>query len=205
MTYCTGNESITYHAYDSGTRSHPRSPHYGPLVRESTRNAALWDWCCFVVRLYKLLINQSNRRWVQKLQHSCDVTVMSERETLNNERYVRRLEINAGGNIVNFIKYSSFSTPKSFVQLPVKSVTKGCSICRYSRFTDIEWASKKRFQQSSEAMGIPIQAWMTNNIALFYATWLLIHVQISMMVSPQGKHGSSSSGVLISNDLQICG
>ena len=119
-----------------------------------------------------------------------------ERETLNNERFVRRLEINAGGNIVNFIKYSSFSTPKSFGQLPVKSVTKRCSICRYSRFTDIEWASKKRFQQSSEAMGIPIQAWMTNNIALFYATWLLIHVQISMMVSPQGKHGSSSSGVL---------
>ena len=98
--------------------------------------------------------------------------------------YVRRLEINAGGNIVNFMKYSSFSTPISFEQLPVKSVTKRCSICRYSRFTDIEWASKKRFQQSSEAMGIPIQAWMTNNIALFYATWLLIHVQITMMVSP---------------------
>ena len=66
----------------------------------------------------------------------------------------------------------------------MKSVPKRCSICRYSRFTDIEWASKKRFPQSSEAMGIPIQAWMTNNIALFYATWLLIHVQISMMVSP---------------------
>ena len=74
------------------------------------------------------------------------------------------------GNIVNFMKYSSFSTPISFEQLPVKSVTKRCSICRYSRFTDIEWASKKRFQQSSEAMGIPIQAWMTKNIALFYAT-----------------------------------
>ena len=44
----------------------------------------------------------------------------------------------------------------------MKSITKRCSICRYSRFTDIEWASKKRFPQSSEAMGIPIQAWMTN-------------------------------------------
>ena len=30
------------------------------------------------LRLDKLLINQSNRRWVQKLQHSYDVTVMSE-------------------------------------------------------------------------------------------------------------------------------
>ena len=181
MAYCTGNESITYHAYDIGTRSYPRSSHYGPFVRESTRNAALWDWYCFVVRLNKLLINQSNRRWVQKLQHSCDVTAMSERDI---ERYVRRLEINAGGNIVNFMKYSSFSTPISFGQLPVKSVPKRCSICRYSRFTDIEWASKKRFQQSSEAMGIPIQAWMTNNMPLFNATWLLIHAQISMMVSP---------------------
>ena len=44
---------------------------------ESTRNTALWDWYCFVVRLNKLLINQSRRRWVQKLWHSCDVTVMS--------------------------------------------------------------------------------------------------------------------------------
>ena len=80
MTYCTGNESITYHAYAIGTRSHPRSPYCRPFVRESTRNAALWDWYCFFVRLNKLLINQSNRRWVQKLQHSRDVTVMSERD-----------------------------------------------------------------------------------------------------------------------------
>ena len=49
----------------------------GPFVRESTRNAALCDWYCFVVRLNKMLINQSRRRWVQKLWHSCDVTVMS--------------------------------------------------------------------------------------------------------------------------------
>ena len=104
----------------------------------------------------------------------------------------------AGGNIVNFTKYSSLSTPISFEQLPVKSVTKRCSICRYFRFTDIEWASKKRFQSSSEAMGIPIQAWMTKNIALFYATWLLIHVQISMMVSSISFSNSGpSSGVLI--------
>ena len=134
------------HAYDIGTHSHPRSPHYGPFVRESTRNAALWDWYCFVVGLNKLLINQSNRRRVQKLWHSCDVTVISQRDigqlTLVN---VRRLEINGEGNTVNFEKYSSFSTPISFGQLPVKSTTKRCWICRYSRFTDIEWASKKHF------------------------------------------------------------
>ena len=64
-------------AYDIGTRSHPRSPHYGRFVGESTRYAALWDWYCFVVRLNKLLINQSIRQWVQKLWLSCDVTVMS--------------------------------------------------------------------------------------------------------------------------------
>ena len=96
------------HAYDIGTRSQTRSPHYGPFVRESTRNTALWDWYCLVVRLNKLLINQSN-----------------------------------------FMKYSSFSTPISFGQLPVKSVTKGCSICRYSRFTDIEWAFKDRAHLST--------------------------------------------------------
>ena len=104
-------ESLTW-VDEIGTRSHHRSPHF-PFVRESIRNAALWDLYCFVVRLNKLLINQ--------------------------------------------IAYE-FS------------------------FTDIEWASKKRFQQSSEAMGIPIQAWMTNNIALFYATWLLIHIQISVII-----------------------
>ena len=183
MTYCTGNESITYHAYDIGTRSHPRSPHYGPFVRESIRNVTLWDWYCFVLRLDKLLINQSNRRWVQKLQHSYDVTVMSEGD-IEQLTLCSKIINKRKGNIVNFIKYSSFSTPISFGQLPVKSVTKRCSICRYSRLTDIEWASEKRFSQSSDAMGILIQAWMTNNTALFYATWLLIHVQISMMVSP---------------------
>ena len=47
-------------------------PDYGPFVRES-----LWDWHCFVVRLKKMLINQSRRRWVQKLWLSCDVTVIS--------------------------------------------------------------------------------------------------------------------------------
>ena len=51
-------------------------PHYGPFVREYARNAALWDWYCFVVRLNKLLMNQSRRRWVQRLRHSCDVTVI---------------------------------------------------------------------------------------------------------------------------------
>ena len=65
------------HAYAFGTRAHPRSPHYGPFVRESNPNAALWDWYCFVLRLNNLLINQSNRQWVQNLRHSCDVTGMS--------------------------------------------------------------------------------------------------------------------------------
>ena len=64
------------HAYSIGTRALPRSPHYGPFVRESNPNAAIWDWYCFVVRLNNLLINQSNRQWVQKLRHSCDVTGM---------------------------------------------------------------------------------------------------------------------------------
>ena len=68
------------HAYAIGTRAQPRSPHYGPFVRESNPNAALWDWYCFVVRLNNLLINQSNRQWVQKLRHSCDVTGMSWRD-----------------------------------------------------------------------------------------------------------------------------
>ena len=134
------------HAYDIGTRSHPKPPHYGPFVRESTRNAALWDWYCFVVRLNTLLINQSNRRWVQKLRYSSDVTVMSQRYieqlTLID---IRRLWVNGEGNTVNFEKYSSFSAPISFGQLPVKSIKKRCWICRYSRFTDIEWASKKHF------------------------------------------------------------
>ena len=65
------------HAYAIGTRAHLRSPRYGPFVRESNTNTALWDWYCFVVRLNNLLINQSNRQWVQKLRHSCDVTGMS--------------------------------------------------------------------------------------------------------------------------------
>ena len=47
-------------------------PDYGPFVRKS-----LWDWHCFVVRLKKMLINQSRRRWVQKLWRSRDVTVIS--------------------------------------------------------------------------------------------------------------------------------
>ena len=68
------------HAYSIGTRALPRSPHYGPFVRESNPNAAIWDWYCFVVRLNNLLINQSNHQWVQKLRHSCDVTGMSQRD-----------------------------------------------------------------------------------------------------------------------------
>ena len=40
-------------------------PHCGPFVRESTRNAALWDWYCFVVRTSCWSINQSRRRWAQ--------------------------------------------------------------------------------------------------------------------------------------------
>ena len=42
-------------------------------------------------------------------------------------------------------------------------------------------------------MSIPIQARMTSDIALFYAIWLLIHVQISMMVS---SISLSNSGLL---------
>ena len=68
------------HAYSIGTRALPRSPHYGPFVRESNPNAAIWDWYCFVVRLNNLLINKSNHQWVQKLRHSCDVTGMSQRD-----------------------------------------------------------------------------------------------------------------------------
>ena len=51
--------SLLTHAYDVGTRSHPGSPHCRPFVRESTRHAALWYWYCFVVRLDKLLHDQS--------------------------------------------------------------------------------------------------------------------------------------------------
>ena len=95
------------------------------------------------------------------------------RETLNSYRYALRLDISGDGNTVNFMECSPFSVPISFGQLPVKSVTKGCSNCRYSRFTYIELASKTHFEQSSEAMGIPIGAWVTNDIASFYAIWYL--------------------------------
>ena len=110
---------------------------------------------------------------------------------LFNQCYVRRLEISGDGNTVNFMKCSSFSAQISFGQLPVKSVTKMCSKCRYSRFTDTEWAFKTRLYQLSEATGIPIQAWMTIDIALSYAIWFVIHVQISMMASPISLSNSS--------------
>ena len=117
MTYCTGNESITYHAYDIGTRSHPRSPHYGPFVSESIRTAVLWDWYCFVLRLEKLLINQSNRRWVQKLQHSYDVTVMSERDIgrirLSVSTVNRTYELSGITHVTPFRKYGKHSTGPS--------------------------------------------------------------------------------------------
>ena len=122
------------HAYDIKTRSYLGSPHYRPFVKESTCNAAFWY--CFVVRLNKLLNKQSWHRWVQTPWRSSDVTVMSK-----EYRYVRRWEISGDGNIVNFIECSSFSAPISFEQLPVKSLTKSSSNCRYSRFTDIEGAS----------------------------------------------------------------
>ena len=109
-------------------------------------------------------------------------SLLCHRETLNYKRNVGTWEIRGDRNTVNFMKCLSFSSPISFGQLWVKPVTKRCSSCRYPRFTDIEWASKIRFEQSSEAMGIPIQAWMTNDIVLFSAIWLLIDVQILMIV-----------------------
>ena len=148
MTYCTGNESIDscMHMLLGLVRT---LDHITVPVRESTRNATLWDWYCFVVRLNKLLINQSNRLWVQKLRHSCYVTLMSEGD-IEQLTFCSKIRNKRRGKYheINFMKY--WSAPISFGQLPVKSVRKRCSIGRYSRLTDTEWSSKKRFDSQGK-------------------------------------------------------
>ena len=71
----------------------------------------------------------------------------------------------------HFYEISSCSAPVSFWQFPVQSMTESFSNCRHFRCPDIERVSKARFLYSQvldTVMGILIQAWITNYIALFY-------------------------------------